>query len=193
MPRPPVARRKILDAARRIVEDEGAGALTFDELSKVSGVTRGGITYHFPTKDALLRALLEHDMAQWEASEAALRPSVHECSCPRQADLLAQIRSHTSQDDARRRFVAGMLSAAVHQPELLDPCRGQLQQRFAERDWDEAALRDYLLRLASAGLFWEEIFQLSPLPPHARQQLVALLERLAREWAPPSTIRVSNQ
>ena len=62
MSRQPKARTKVLEAARKIVQESGAGALTFDELSRVSGVTRGGITYHFPTKDALLRGLLEHDM-----------------------------------------------------------------------------------------------------------------------------------
>ena len=59
MGRPPLAREKILAAARQIVERDGAGALTFDELVRESGITRGGITYHFPTKEDLLRATLE--------------------------------------------------------------------------------------------------------------------------------------
>ncbi|MSQ91533.1 MAG: TetR/AcrR family transcriptional regulator, partial [Gammaproteobacteria bacterium] len=49
MGRPPLAKEKILAAARQIVEQDGAGCLTFDELAKVSGITRGGITYHYPT------------------------------------------------------------------------------------------------------------------------------------------------
>jgi len=53
MSRPPLARGRILAAARHIVEREGAGALTFDELVRESGITRGGITYHFPTKEDL--------------------------------------------------------------------------------------------------------------------------------------------
>ncbi len=183
MPRPPKARTKILQAARDIVEREGAGALTFDELSRVSGVTRGGITYHFPTKDALLQALLDNDVAQWQQSEAALAPC--DVQCPRLADLIGFIRSHTSQDDNRRRFVAGMLSAAVHQPELLDVCRKEVQQRYVDETWDEASLRGYLLRLAATGLFWEELFQFHVLPPPARADLVALLEQLAHQWAAP--------
>jgi AcrR family transcriptional regulator len=54
MARPLLTRDKILAAARRVVERDGAGALTFDELVKESGFTRGGITYHFPTKEDLL-------------------------------------------------------------------------------------------------------------------------------------------
>lgn len=183
MSRQPKARTKVLLAARKIVQESGAGALTFDELSRVSGVTRGGITYHFPTKDALLRGLLEHDMEQWQASEAACTPK--DCPCPQRAELIGFIRSHTSRDDNRRRFVAGMLSAAVHEPELLDACRTEIRARFAGQTWDEAGLRAYLLRSAAIGMFWDEVFQFDHLPAKARKDLVALMERLAEEWSGP--------
>lgn len=181
MPRLPRAKAKILDAAREIVAREGAGALTFDELARVSGVTRGGITYHFPTKDALLQGLLDHDMQQWKDSEAACTPS--DLPCPRQCELIGFIRSHTSQDEGRRRFVAGMLSAAVHQPELLDRCREEVGQRFLQAHWDEAELRAHVLRLAALGLFWDDIFQFQSMPPAVRRRFTDLLEQLAREWA----------
>ncbi len=180
MTRQPKARARILEAARAIVAESGAGALTYDELSRVSGVTRGGITYHFPTKDALLRGLLDHDMQQWKRCEAAATPCDADCSP--QSELLAHIRSHTSQDEGRQRFYAGMLSAAVHQPELLESCRTEVRQRYAGLCWDEPTLRLHLLRLAASGLFWEELFDMHPVPPAARAELVALLERLAREW-----------
>lgn len=180
MSRLPRAKAKVLDAARQIVESSGAGALTFEELSRVSGVTRGGITYHFPTKEALLQGLLDHDMEQWRSSEQALAPT--DVSCPRQCELISEIRCHTSQDESRRRFFAGMLSAAVHQPSLLDSCRAEVQQRFADAEWDEAELRAHVLRMASLGLLWDEVFGFQPMPPEARRRFTELLERLAREW-----------
>jgi len=180
MTRPPRARLRILQAARDIVATRGAGALTFDELSNVSGVTRGGITYHFPTKDALLRGLLDQDIAQWKSSEAELMPADE--PCPHTCELLGFIRSHTIQDVDRQRFVAGMLSAAVHQPELLEGCREEIRQRYADEIWDEASVRTYLLRMAALGMFWDDVFQFDHLPAEARAKLVALLEKLAREW-----------
>lgn len=187
MTRPPKAKALILRAARDIVETSGAGALTFEELSRVSGVTRGGITYHFPTKDALLQGLLEHDMAQWKLSESALAPT--DVTCPKLCELVGFIRSHTSQDESRRRFVAGMLSAAVHQPELLDSCREEARQRFGHLEWDESQLRAQVLRQAAVGLFWDELFGFQLMPPDARARFVALLERLAQEWAEPDPAR----
>lgn len=191
MPRLPRAKAKVLAAAREIVERDGAGALTFDELSRVSGVTRGGITYHFPTKDALLRGLLEHDMQQWKESEALCTPT--DLPCAQRSELVGFIRSYTSDDDRRRRFVAGMLSAAVHQPDLLDGCRAQVLQRFADVQWDDAMLRAHLLRLAATGLFWDEVFQFQSMPAHARRRFTELLEQLASEWVNPSAHPDNNQ
>jgi len=180
MSRLPRAKAKILKAAREIVESSGAGALTFDEIARVSGVTRGGITYHFPTKDALLQGLLDNDMAQWRDSEEALTPT--DIGCPHQCELVGFIRSHTSEDDSRRRFVAGMLSAAVHQPSLLDGCREEVRERYANTDWNDSELRAHVLRMASLGLFWDEIFQFQPMPPAVRRRFTELLEQLAGDW-----------
>lgn len=179
MPRPPLARQKILAAARQIVENDGAGALTFDELVKVSGLTRGGITYHFPTKEDLLRGLLEADFEQWDEAEAAHTP----CDCdPETGKLLGFIRTLNAQDESHRRFLCGMLSAATLDPSLMDPCRQDLRERLGRKKWTDRDLRLHLVHLAAEGLMWQELFQMYQMPAPARARLVALMEELAREW-----------
>ena len=190
MARPPVARDKILAAARQIVESRGAGALTFDELVKASGVTRGGITYHYPTKEDLLRSLLESDFAQWEEAEAAMTPS--DCD-PETARLLGFIRTYTSQDESHRRFLCGMLSAATLDPSLMDPCREELQERLGRKQWSERDLRLHLLHLAAEGLMWQELLQMFSLPGGARARLVALMEKLAREWGDEQPRKIAKE
>ena len=190
MTRPPAAKEKILSAARRIVEDSGAGALTFDELSKVSGVTRGGITYHFPTKEDLLRGLLEADFVQWDQAEAAHTPT--DCD-PETARLLGFIRTLTAQDESHRRFLCGMLSAATLDPSLMDPCRQDLQDRLGRKQWNDRDLRLHLVHLAAEGLMWQEMFQMFSMPGGARTRLVALMEKLAREWGEESTRKLAKE
>lgn len=179
MPRPPLAREKILASARHIVERNGAGALTFDELVRESGITRGGITYHFPTKEDLLRGLLEADFRQWDDAEAAHTPS--DCD-PETARLLGFIRTLTAQDESHRRFLCGMLSAATLDPSLMDPCRKELRGRLGRNRWTERDLRLHLVHLAAEGLMWQELFQMYSMPAPARARLVALMEELARRW-----------
>lgn len=182
MTRPPKAKQRILDAARRIVEERGAGHLTFDELARESGVTRGGITYHFPTKEDLLRGLIEADMEQWESASATPEALPPGCVCPRTAAVLGQLRCHLNEDEGHRRFVHGMLSAAMVDQSLLDPIRIHQQAEFAGWTWDEADLRRYLLLAAAEGLFWQDMFNLNPVPASARGPIRALIERLLLEW-----------
>jgi AcrR family transcriptional regulator len=185
MNRPPLARQRVLDAARRIVETRGAGHLTYEMLAEESGLTRGGITYHFPTKEALLKALIEADLAQWEEAAQAEVRAQGEPACPgqaRAARLLGQVRcSLAGDDEAHRRFVSGLLSAAMADPELLDPVRAHVQREFADWRWDEADLERYLLLLAADGLFWSRLFGLSPVPAEVRLRLAARIEQRLRD------------
>ena len=177
MTRPPKAREQVLEAARRIVETRGAGHLTFDELAAESGVTRGGITYHFPTKEALLKGLIEADIADWEKTAGNLESH---CGCSRTAGLMGQIRCNLDPMDAgHKRFVSGLMGAAMTDPSLLDPIREHQRRKFADWEWDDAAIKRYLMLLAAEGVFWQDVFELSPVPPEARARIRALIERLA--------------
>lgn len=75
MSRPPLAREKVLDAFEAILIDEGERAATLDATARAAGVSKGGLLYHFASKEALeagiverLRALVEDDAAAMEAA-----------------------------------------------------------------------------------------------------------------------------
>ena len=178
MTRPPKARELVLEAARRIVETRGAGHLTFDELAAESGVTRGGITYHFPTKEALLKGLIEADIQDWESTADSLGT---DCQCDKAAAFMGQVRCNLDPMEAgHKRFVSGLMSAAMVDPGLLDPIREHQKRKFAQWQWDDASLLRYLMLLAAEGVFWQDFFQLDPLPPEVRARIVALIERYAQ-------------
>ncbi|AVP98243.1 hypothetical protein C7S18_14035 [Ahniella affigens] len=194
MNRPAKAKDKILAAARKIVETKGAGHLTFDELSTESGVTRGGITYHFPTKELLLRGLIEADLQDWEDDAEML---AGHCSCPRQAEMLGQIRCQMGQqDEDHKRFVTGMMSAAMVDPGLLEPVRAYHHRKFASWEWHDQDLFAYLLLLAAEGTFWQDFFNTNAMPGPARERLFAWVEHLAQHpelWPlPPAGFAVAD-
>lgn len=179
MTRPPASKEKILQAAERIVQQQGAGNLTYDQLVKESGVTRGGITYHFPTKTALLQALMERDMAQWDAMEKSLRPRMDNAEA---ADLIGSLRAMTRTSDEQRRFVAGMLSAVTHDQDLLEPVREMNRERYGGQKGTPKEVNLMILELAAAGLFWQDITRCHEVPEAMRKKIIARLEVLAKEW-----------
>ncbi|WP_110207746.1 TetR/AcrR family transcriptional regulator [Nocardioides daejeonensis] len=59
MARPPKARDKALTAYAEILRDEGERAATVDAVAARAGISKGGVLYHFPTKEELGEGLLE--------------------------------------------------------------------------------------------------------------------------------------
>lgn len=59
MPRPPLAREKVLDAFEAILIEDGERAATLDATAKAAGVSKGGLLYHFGSKDELEAGLVE--------------------------------------------------------------------------------------------------------------------------------------
>jgi AcrR family transcriptional regulator len=176
MSRPPHARAAVLAAAEAIVKDIGAANLTFDELVRRSGITRGGIVYHFPTKTALLAALVEHDLAQWDACVASKRAGLQGPA----AALRAHLASGTEPDEHASRLCAGLLSATVSDRTLAEPWRRWYarEHRDLHRTSADPVLAT-ILSLAADGLFWRETLGLSPLTTAERRQVTARLLQMA--------------
>lgn len=59
-------REKILTATIEVVHQQGVTALTLDLVAKYASVSKGGLLHHFPSKDALIEALLTHLITQFE-------------------------------------------------------------------------------------------------------------------------------
>lgn len=58
MSRPPRARESVLDAFEATLIDAGERAATMDATARAAGVSKGGLLYHFASKDALEAGLL---------------------------------------------------------------------------------------------------------------------------------------
>ena len=76
MSRPPVARESVLDAFEAILIDKGERFATMDATAKAAGVSKGGLLYHFGSKQALadgllarLDELVRDDIAQIERAK----------------------------------------------------------------------------------------------------------------------------
>ena len=58
MPPPPAARDKVLDAFERLLIEHGERETTLDAVARAAGVSKGGLIYHFPSREALIEGLL---------------------------------------------------------------------------------------------------------------------------------------
>jgi AcrR family transcriptional regulator len=58
-------RRAVLTAALKLFAERGYGAVTMDDIAHAAGLTKGGVYFHFPSKEAVLLAALQHQLEQF--------------------------------------------------------------------------------------------------------------------------------
>lgn len=56
-----------MDATSDVAQEVGSSRLTIDAVVRRSGISKGGILYHYPTKRALIAGLLEYSIEQLDA------------------------------------------------------------------------------------------------------------------------------
>jgi len=58
---------RILDALTTLITRWGYGKTTVDDIAREAGVAKGTVYLHWPTKGAMLQALIEREEQQWSA------------------------------------------------------------------------------------------------------------------------------
>ncbi len=177
-------RDKILHAAVQVAVRDGIMAMTLDAVAQEAGVSKGGLLYHFRSKDELIAGML---LRFKDEVQSQLEKRIAADPNPRGRFIRAMIRTvfpRAGAGDAQAstrselsRFFMAVLTAAVNNPRLLDPVRKSAQQ-MRERLLAESpdGVRQVALRAAIDGLvLWEHLGVISPDDPLHQSILDELL------------------
>jgi AcrR family transcriptional regulator len=177
----PDARTRILDAAEAIVRARGVGGLTLEAAAREAHVSKGGLLYHFASKEALLTGLLAR-MSEWMRQDfEAVVASQPEGPGRVARAMLAWAFDLTPEAVNERcdRAAAVFLAAFHHDPVLLDPIRAVIARMR------EAVAADGLppghggaIMAAGDGLFMARVFGLYAPSAEERAEIHAALSRL---------------
>ncbi|WP_300342506.1 TetR/AcrR family transcriptional regulator [Nesterenkonia sp.] len=175
----PSKRDEILAAAKRVVQREGVTTLTYESVAAEAGLTKGGLLYHFPSREDLLLALHTHVAAEWEqAMEAEAGAPAEEITedqrfaaytrlsqNPERAELILQLEASENPE-------ANEVWERVYRAWAPEP-------PSAEDLSDGAQLQAFIARLAADGLWFYEALSSQPLDPAVREQTIEAIIRLA--------------
>lgn len=173
----PSNRDKILAAAFDVVEKEGVSAVTFEAVSAASGISRGGLLYHFHSKEDLLIALHSYLAERWEERLVDALGMDPEVATPEQR-VAAYAR--VSARSASGPELLLILEASIH-TELRKPWSAVLAKwtpGLAEiSPEDPVALTRLMAVLAANGLWASEAISDLHIPESLR---LALVERISQ-------------
>lgn len=140
-------RSSLLEAAQQIVLAEGAERLTLDAVAVRAGVSKGGVLYHFPSKDALLAGLLSRafeTMKRWVDTRVAGEAPGRGAIARAYIDFVRAV--HDSRQEMPT-MGAALYACAALKRELLAPFYAELSE------WLERMVADGVPRDAAA-LVW---------------------------------------
>lgn len=175
--------RRILAAAEDLVIREGVGKLTLDSAAKEAGVSKGGILYHFPSRAALVSAMVERFVVSFEADLVAHDAYSKEPGAFTRAYLEASLQPAESSVDPRESRLGGALLAGVtSDPELLEPMRQRYEAWQSSLESDGLAPEvATVVRLTAEGLWLADLFGLAPVTGELREAVGKLLRSLVAE------------
>jgi AcrR family transcriptional regulator len=181
----PSKRITILQAALRVIERDGVAAVTYESVAEEADLTKGGLVYHFPTREALLYAVQEHLAARWEAAMTEAAGASAE-SVP-EADRLAAYATVTTQSATRAELL--LLLDTSTGLTMGEPFAGVLN-RWTPPLPDAPPLTTDQLRmlvaqLAADGLWLYETLNGTPMPTEMRRYLAEHIAQLAQSRQPP--------
>ncbi|MEM8642092.1 MAG: TetR/AcrR family transcriptional regulator [Cyanobacteria bacterium P01_G01_bin.54] len=174
-------REKILRAAGQVIINKGVEALTLDAVARQAEVSKGGLLYHFPNKNALIINLGEQLLLDFDA---ALKHEFEQDDAPGTPGqwLRAYVRSTERMSQESLALFARLSSILVEMPpELLQSLSAHEQRLHHHLETDGLdPIQARIIQLAIDGLWFSEVFQMAVPTPERRAQVVETLLIMTR-------------
>ncbi|KVL24834.1 TetR/AcrR family transcriptional regulator [Burkholderia ubonensis] len=186
-----ISRKKAIDAALGILARDGVGGLTFDSLSRESGISKGGLLHQFRTKQGVLKALLEFQQQRFE--EIARAYLANEGASKAEPTLSSQIAIYREAINQPNSVARAVLAAIIESPDLLEDRKAATADKLKALEKESDDIELSLLRyFAASGIAFNVLLGLTPLSGAMQGRLFArLLDD--ESWKSPATKRKARK
>ncbi|WP_412542200.1 TetR/AcrR family transcriptional regulator [Longispora sp. K20-0274] len=163
-----MTRERILDAAEALLVEQGTGSFTLSAVAERAGVSKGGLLYHFKTKEALIQALVERLVEEFDRSiESHFDGSYARAYVNATFEVVAGDPAVTG-----RRWA--VVTAAATDAGMSEPLRVAFRRWHTHPDSGDE-VTSQLVRLAAEGVW--EVCHMAP-GTYDAQRLAELRQRL---------------
>lgn len=171
-------RTLILNAATQFVLEHDFNSLTLEAVANKAGISKGGLLYHFPNKQALLKALATYIFEEFTTAfhEQALKDPIQKGKWSR---ALIEVSKWDLEQHAK--LNVGLAATSFLDPEVSERISESYQyiQDKLEQDGLEPVTAT-IIRLAMDGLYYSELFQLAALEDNLKKDVIQELINMSR-------------
>ena len=177
-------RELIFQACGNILRTKGAKSLTLEAVAREAGLSKGGLLYHFPSKEELVKELFNYHAEKFDTQ--LLRISQEEIAKSGgwlRAYAKASVEQIVDPDNAG--LLASLYAAGEEFPWIYESMRQRYntwQNRVENCGLDPVLAT--LIRLTIDGLWFSEMYQYAPPEEDRRQQIVDLIFKLMDQETP---------
>ncbi|MBY6411328.1 TetR/AcrR family transcriptional regulator [Rhodococcus sp. BP-252] len=166
-------RDRILDALEELLLDEGSTKVTLEAVAAKAGVSKGGLLYHFNTKDAMIAAMVRRLGDRSDAQRAQAEQG---------GTTVAQWYLQPPETISEKEIDLFRSTLAVLRS--IDGAPGEIQDAVTEvmRLWDEAIRAEItdpvaaeIVRLVGDGIYLNALMNLPGVEPELHQKVVERL------------------
>ncbi|MEF3059486.1 TetR/AcrR family transcriptional regulator [Ralstonia solanacearum] len=173
-----------IQAALTIISRDGPKQLTFDAMARESRISKGGLMHQFPNKEAVLKALIDHQIDYFERFSTGFLATTHQSA---ERNLAAQLATWREAVTTPANITTAVLVAQLEDPSLL---AGPLDSSKESARTIAAQATDPDLSLlrwtAARGLVLSAMLGLCPFSDEERARLFDRLQNDSQWPAVPS-------
>jgi AcrR family transcriptional regulator len=177
----PDTKTRILSAAELVVLERGVSALTLDAVAEAAGLSKGGLIYHFDSKEALIRAMIARIGTCMQERMDRLCANDGRPGTWTRAYVDAAFPPPGTEDDKDAAREAALIAALGNDPALLAPYATQYAGWVEQQKADGIdPVLSAIIRLAADGLWLNEVFGIRAVSESDRAALLQRLRAMTR-------------
>lgn len=173
-------RKLILQTTKELMLKTNLQTLTLDAVAKEAGISKGGLLYHFPSKEALLGGVAEYIFEEFMLAfeEQAKQDPVDK-------GRWSRALIHASQRDLEQNAAlnVGIVAGSMLNPNLFSSSSIAKSYQFIQQKMEQDGLPPEtatIIRLAIDGLYYAELYDTGPLKPSLKEKVFQQLLSMTR-------------
>ncbi|MDQ0268208.1 TetR/AcrR family transcriptional regulator [Cytobacillus purgationiresistens] len=163
----------ILKSATEFILSNDIYSLTLDAVAKSAGISKGGLLYHFPNKEALLKALALYIFEDFN-ERFLLQAEKDPVEKGRYSRALIELSKWDL--DHHAKLNVGIVANSFLDQDLqgsIDELYQSIQTQIMNDGLDP--VDSTIIRLAIDGLYFSEMYQIAPIKGDLREQVIQRL------------------